>query len=184
MNRKQLEKQLASLPLLAYGFLEQGELDFTPRVRAVCAGECPMYGKTWACPPAVGSVERCRQRCLSYAGCLMLCTAGEAGDITDMAQTLATREAHEAITEQAGRFLRSQGAEIFILSCRSCTLCPSCEYEAGRPCRHPDKMHPCVESHGINLIPAMEKLGLAFSYGGNVVTWVSLIFYNDEEEHV
>ena len=152
MNRKQLEKQLASLPLLAYGFLEQGELDFTPRVRAVCAGECPMYGKTWACPPVVGSVERCRERCLSYAGCLMLCTVGE--------------------------------AEIFILSCRSCTLCPSCEYEAGRPCGHPDKMHPCVESHGINLIPAMEKLGLAFSYGGNVVTWVSLIFYNDEEEHV
>ena len=37
---------------------------------------------------------------------------------------------------------------------------------------------------GSILIPAMEKLGLAFSYGGNVVTWVSLIFYNDEEEHV
>ena len=102
----------------------------------------------------------------------MLCTVGEAGNITDMAQTLATREANEAIAEQAGRFLRSQGAEIFILYCRSCTLCPSCEYEAGRPCRNPDKMHPCVESHGINLIPAMEKLGLAFSYGGNVVTWV------------
>ena len=98
-------------------------------------------------------------------------------DITDMAQTLATREAHEAITEQAGRFLRSQGAEIFILSCRSCTLCPSCEYEAGRPCAHPDKMHPCVESHGIVVTDLAEKTGVDFYAEGNLVTWFSLIFY-------
>lgn len=60
MNRRQLEGKLAALPLLAYGFLKPGKLDFTPRVRSFCAGECPMYGKTWACPPAVGSLERCR----------------------------------------------------------------------------------------------------------------------------
>ena len=38
-------------------------------------------------------------------------------------------------------------------------------------------MHPCVESQGINLIPLLEKFGLDFQYGQNVVTWVSLLFF-------
>ena len=25
-----------------------------------------MYGKSWACPPAVGPVEECRARCLAH----------------------------------------------------------------------------------------------------------------------
>ena len=48
----------------------------------------------------------------------------------------------------------------------------------GKPCRHPDRMHPCVESHGINLIPTLEENGLEFQYGGNIITWYSLLFYN------
>jgi hypothetical protein len=38
-------------------------------------------------------------------------------------------------------------------------------------------MHPCVESHGINIIPTLEELGQTFQYGDNVVTWVSLLFF-------
>ncbi len=41
----------------------------------------------------------------------------------------------------------------------------------------PGKMHPCVESHGINVIPVLEANGLEFITGGNVVTWYSLLFY-------
>jgi hypothetical protein len=42
-------------------------------------------------------------------------------------------------------------------------------------------MHPCVESHGINVIPAMEELGIPFISGENLVTWVSLLLFTDEE---
>ena len=38
-------------------------------------------------------------------------------------------------------------------------------------------MHPCVESHGINIVPVLEECGLEFQFGQNVVTWVSLLFY-------
>ena len=40
-------------------------------------------------------------------------------------------------------------------------------------------MHPCVESHGINILPLLEELGLPFQFGENVVTWVSLLFFKD-----
>jgi hypothetical protein len=38
-------------------------------------------------------------------------------------------------------------------------------------------MHPCVESHGINLIPTLEENGLPFQVSVDVITWYSLLFY-------
>ena len=56
-------------------------------------------------------------------------------------------------------------------------ICDRCAYLDGEPCRYPERMHPCLESHGINLIPTLENLGLEYQYGGNVVTWFSLLFF-------
>ncbi len=177
MDRAFLEDQLSQLPLYGYFFLEPGELEFSPRIRWICQHECPMYGKTWACPPGVGEVEACRERCLAYERCLMIATVAEVADISDIQETLATRPQHEEITNQVRDLMRRQGVEPYALSTEACDLCRHCAYLDGQPCRHPDKMHPCVESHGINLIPTLEKNGIEFQYGSNVVTWVSLLFY-------
>ena len=177
MNRERLEEQLAELPLYLYDFLDPKELEFSDRIRWICQHECPMYGKTWACPPGVGSVESCREKCLSYKNCLMIATMAEVSDIADIQQTLATRPEHEEITNQVGAAMEALGAKPYILSTEACTLCQRCAILDGQPCRHPERMHPCVESHGINIIPALESRGLEFQYGENVVTWVSLLFY-------
>lgn len=65
------------------------------------------------------------------------------------------------------------------LSTEACALCERCAILDGQPCRMPDKMHPCVESHGINLIPTLESCGLEFQYGENIITWYSLLFFNE-----
>ena len=177
MDMQKMEEQLAELPLLGYFFIDPKALEFSDRVRWVCRQECPMYGKTWACPPGVGPVAECRCRCLSHDSCLMIATVTEVNDITDMEQTLATRSGHEAITNQVGALMAEQGIRPYILSTEACAECERCAYLDGQPCRHPQRMHPCVESHGINLIPTLEENGIEFQFGGNVVTWVSLLFY-------
>lgn len=177
MNRARLEEQLAELPLYIYDFLEPRELEFSDRIRWVCEQGCPMYGKSWACPPGVGSVESCKRKCLTYENCLMISTITEVADIADMEATLATRPEHEAVTNRVRDILRELGAEPYVLSTEACTLCARCAILDGLPCRMPEKMHPCVESHGINVIPMLESRGLAFQYGENVVTWISLLFY-------
>lgn len=48
-----------------------------------------------------------------------------------------------------------------------------------QPCRLPDRMYPCLESHGINLIPTLEENGLDFNFAADVITWYSLIFFNE-----
>ena len=102
-------------------------------------------------------------------------------DISDMTQTLATRPAHEEITHQAAALLKGQGLEIMGLSSDSCALCRRCTYPDA-PCRHPERMFPCVESHGIVVTALAEKYGIEYQYGGNIVTWFSLLLYREKAE--
>ena len=163
--------------MYSYGFFDPRELEFTDRVRWVCEHECPMYGTTWACPPAVGTVEECRKKCMSYPECLMIASVTEVSDISNIDETLATRPAHEKLTNRVRDEMRELGVRPFILSTEACTICSRCAYLDGLPCRMPGAMHPCVESQGINVIPLLEKFGLEFQYGENVVTWVRLLFF-------
>ncbi|MBQ8757162.1 MAG: DUF2284 domain-containing protein [Oscillospiraceae bacterium] len=177
MNIPLLEEQLSQLPLYTYFYTDPNTIEFSQRIRYICQAECPMYGRTWACPPAVGAVEDCQKKCRSYKNCLVIGTIVEVTDSADIEQSLATRHDHEMITNQVRDLMREQGTEPYVLSTEACAICSRCAYLDGLPCRMPEKMHPCVESHGINIIPTLEAQGLDFIYGSNIVTWYSLFFF-------
>lgn len=177
LNQERLLQQMNELPLFFYHFFSPEELDFSERIRWICENECPMYGKSWACPPAVGTVEQCKARCMKYENCLMISTIVEVNDIANIEETLKTRGDHEAITNQVRDFMREQDIDPYVLSSEACAACEQCAYKEGKKCRLPDRMHPCIESHGINILPMIEELGLMFQYGENVVTWFSLLLY-------
>ena len=177
MNRELIEQQLSALPLAQYGWIETAELEFSERIRRVCEQECPMYGKTWACPPAVGTVEECRTRCRSYPHALYLTTLTEVSDIANLEETLATRAPHEAVTREALAILKPHVKDVMALSTEACAIGENCAYP-GAPCRHPELMFPCVESHGIIVTALAEKEGIDF-YGGNLVTWFSLLLFRE-----
>ena len=179
IDKALLEQQLSQLPLYTYFFPDPKSLEFSPRIRWICKNECPMYGKSWACPPGVGEVNHCQSKCLGYQKCLLIGTITEVNDVADIAEALSTRADHEAITNQVAEILRQMGADPYILSTEACAECARCAILDGEPCRKPERMHPCVESHGINIIPTLEENGLDFYYGTNIITWYSLLFYND-----
>ena len=177
MNRKLLEEKLSELPLYIYDFIDIKELEFSSRIRWICEHECPMYGQSWACPPGVGDVDACQKKCCSFENCLLISTIVEVEDIANLEQTLATRPEHEEVTNQVGAILEAMGVKPYILSTEACAICERCAILDGEPCRHPEWMHPCVESHGINVVPMLESRGLEFQFGANVVTWISLLFF-------
>jgi predicted metal-binding protein len=42
--------------------LAMESLEFREEVRSMCSADlCKSYGKSWSCPPAVGSIERARK---------------------------------------------------------------------------------------------------------------------------
>jgi len=176
MNLERLEARLQELPLYTYGIYSTDELMFTERVRYICKAECPRYGKSWACPPAVGTVEECSAKCLSYPKFLMISTITEISDIANIEEGLATRPAHEEITRQVRDMLLEETDDVYVLSTESCGICETCAWPDG-PCRHPDKMFPCVESHGILVTEMAERNGIDFLAGSNLVTWFSILFF-------
>ena len=148
MDKQAVEAQLCQLPISQYAWIDPQTIEFSDRIRYVCEHECPMYGTSWACPPAVGTVAACRERILSYPGALVFTTLSEVDDIADLSAALATRTPHEAVTRQVRDILRQFSPDVLTLSTESCAICEHCAYPDA-PCRHPERMFPCVESYGI-----------------------------------
>ena len=88
---------------------------------------------------------------------------------------LALRAPHEQITRQVRDILRQYASDVLTLSTEACAVCRHCSYPDA-PCRHPDRMFPCVESYGIVATDLAEKNGIEF-YNGNLVTWFSVLCY-------
>ena len=176
MDQQRLEAQITQYPICEYAFIRPEDIPFLQQVRYICRTECPQYGTSWSCPPAVGTVDECRKRCLGYTGGFLFTTMSEVRDIEDMKETLATRMEHEEIIRQIRDLIREQSADTLVLSTESCAVCETCAYPDA-PCRFPDRMFPCVESYGILVTELAEKNGITFMSEGNVVTWFGLILY-------
>jgi len=176
LDRNLVETRLCELPLAQYAWVRAEDIPFSERIRHVCETECPMYGKSWACPPAVGTVKACRERCEEFTGALVITTVTEVRDIADLEETLGTRAPHEEITRQVYQILCEEAEEVMALSTEACAFCSTCTYPEGKPCRHPERMFPCVESYGIVATELAEKYGIEF-FNGNLVTWFSILFY-------
>ena len=158
-KREMIEKILAAYPVFQYGFLDVGEIEFKEEVRHICRQECERYNTSWSCPPAVGTVEECRNRCEAYEQAVVFTTLAEVTDAADMAETLETRKEHEEIVH---------------------AVCETCAWPDA-PCRHAERMLPCIEGYGILVTSAAEKLSMDFFYDGRTVVWYGFVFIRQGE---
>lgn len=178
MNKQTIESKIAELPVCDYVFIEIRDIPFREEVRYICKTECSRYGKSWSCPPAVGTVEECRERCRAYDGAFLFTTMTEVPDMEDLEGMLATRKDHEEITRRIRNLFLEECSEVLALSTESCAVCEHCTYPDA-PCRFPDRMFPSVEGFGILVTGLAEQCGITFLSGGNLVTWFSLILYRE-----
>lgn len=176
MDRQRIETKIAELPICAYAFLGIEDIPFKEEVRYICRTECTRYGKSWSCPPAVGTVEECKKRCEPYTGGFLFTSMTEVPDLEDLEGMLSTRAEHEEITRRVRDVFQEEGEEVLVLSTESCAICKRCTYPDA-PCRHPDRMFPSLEGYGILVTKLAERCGIPFLAEGNVVTWFSLILY-------
>lgn len=181
MSREAMEEELRQFPLLETAYLKTEQIEFLQRVRTICETECPRYGTSWSCPPAVGTVDECRERSQKLPDCFVFSTIAEVEDITSMEQTLNTRMEHEEITRQVAAIFRRHYGRVIVLSTESCDQCSHCTYPDA-PCRKPERMFPCVESYGILVTSLAQSGGMSFENGANVITWFSVILFDAEAE--
>lgn len=175
MNIEKFDEFISQYPIYEYRILDTKDIFARERVRIICQTECQRYGSTWACPPAVGTLEECEAKIKSYSNAVFFSSVAEVSDVLNMEEMLATRQVHEELTTEVGDFLKSEGHEIYILSTESCDICEVCTYP-NAPCRFPEKMHPCVESHGIIVCELAEKYNMEFTLSANQILWFGILF--------
>ena len=115
-RRETLEESLKALPIVEYQWMDAEELEFSQKVRYICRTECPRYGKSWSCPPAVGSVEECRKRCLEFQELFVFSTVAEVMDLENMEEVLKSKTGHERIIRKIRDIFRPYFGEILALS--------------------------------------------------------------------
>ena len=128
IKRKEIEQQLLELPIVQYAWLTEKDIPFSDHVREICRKECPRYGKSWSCPPGVGTVTECQERCSHFSEVFVFTTIAEVADIDNLEETLATRPEHEAVTKKVQEVLRPYFDRTLALSAQSCEICEKCAY--------------------------------------------------------
>ena len=84
MNFQSIEDYITQFPIYQYAFLSIDDIEFNDKVRTICKRECPRYGKSWSCPPAVGTVDKCKERCQQYTHALLFSSVAEVPDYSNM----------------------------------------------------------------------------------------------------
>lgn len=83
------------------GFMAAADLCFMKEVRDMCAADrCHMYGRSWMCPPACGTLEENAARASSFRRVLLVQTTARLEDAFDI-DTMTRAEA-----EHKDRFIR------------------------------------------------------------------------------
>ena len=76
--------------------LNMKALIFMPEIKAMCNAErCEHYGKSWSCPPAVGSVEEIAKKVRDYSFGLLVQTVGKMDDVFDFDAMQNTARQHQ-----------------------------------------------------------------------------------------
>ena len=86
LNTDRFEEFISQYPIYEYRLVDTAEIEVRERVRIICKQECERYGTTWACPPAVGSLEECGKRIHSYPNGILFSSVAEVSDVMNMAE--------------------------------------------------------------------------------------------------
>lgn len=178
MNHKEIiENMILEYPIYEYAFLETEQLPFSDKVWYICeSSNCERYGKSWACPPLLGSIQEGIETCQKYQHGFIFSTIHEVTDAYNRLVCFEAKREHERLTrEMLGKF-RKQFCDMYPLS-SGCSICDECACP-NEPCRHPEEQLCSTESHGIVIMQAVEELGLSSEYTGTLVTYFSLFLYN------
>jgi predicted metal-binding protein len=171
-----IEEFIYNYPVCEFYSIKHSDLVFSEKVRYICEHECDHYNKSWACPPAIPSIEECIKECDEYDNVFLFTTVAEVADPLNLTETLAARKDHERMVREIRGEFRKRFSKVMALSSGSLN-CEVCAYP-DEPCRHPKERTSTIESHGILIIQTAEAMGISYDCGNNMVTYFALIFYS------
>lgn len=96
--KETIESFIYDYPILEFHYLDRKDLIFSEKVRFLCEHECEHYGHSWACPPAIGSIESCIKKCEKFSRAFLFSTIAQVEDSLNFEACLKARKEHEDLT--------------------------------------------------------------------------------------
>ena len=160
--------------------LDISTLEFLQDVRDMCSTDkCRRYDKSWACPPACGSLDEMTARVRDFSYGFLVQTVGELEDSYDW------EGIQDAAKRQAASFgrmwdeLDGEYASIFAMGTGGCSKCEKCTYPDA-PCRYPERMAPSMEACGLYVSKVCTDNNLAYNYGSGKIAYTACFLFGDD----
>lgn len=179
MNAEEITALAEEAGFFESGWLEIGALAYEQEIRTLCEGNmCRCYNTTWACPPAVGTLDECRERVNRYAHMLLFSNKYPLKSSFDLKGMMAAMKEFKDLTDRFHALLLPRLEDFMLLGNESCGRCAKCTWP-NEPCRFPDRLHHSIEGYGFNVTKLAKKAGLRYNNGPNTVTYFGALLYND-----
>lgn len=172
-----LKKAAGDSGCTEYGMIQTVELRFYPEIRRICEDNtCRGYGKTWACPPAVGTLEECRSRVMQYETMFLFSRKFDLEDSFDFEGMQQGMADFKKTVDRLADAVKPQLPNALILSNEGCGRCRNCTYPDA-PCRFPDKLYPSIEGFGFIVSELAVKGGIRYNNGPDTVTFFGAVVF-------
>ena len=153
--------------------LDISTLEFLPEVREMCAADkCNMYGKSWACPPACGTLDEMAEKVKGYHEGILVQTVGQLEDSLDWEAMQETSEAQAKNFAALEQELVKDYPNLWAMGTGTCTKCKKCTYPDA-PCRFPDQVFASMEACGLYVSKVCTDNGLPYNYGPNTLAYTA-----------
>ena len=156
----------------------------SPVFRDICeTNACGNYGQCYMCPPDVGDIQALMDRVRAFSFGLLYQTISPLEDSFDFEGMAAAGEAHVQVSQRMQEKLASLLPGGFLhLTCGGCRLCKVCARREGKPCVHPDRALPSLESYGIDVYNTAKGTGLLYVNGKDTVTYFGIVLFEPDED--
>lgn len=178
---KELLEQVQRSGVFQYGLIKPSEISYLQEIREICKdNSCGQYGKSWACPPAVGTVEECKNRCLRYNTMLVFTGKYILDSSFDFDGMMRGMTDFKQLANELEAAVKPYLTDYLILSNEGCGTCKICTYP-DEPCRYPERLHHSMEGYGILVSEAAKKAAVNYNNGENSVTYFGALLFNDTD---
>ena len=178
-----IRQALAELGVTRIGEVAVSDIVFNPAFRDACAmNQCGKYGTNWACPPAVGEPAIVEARARQFTRGLVMQTVWPLEDEFDFDGMMAGHDKHtelfrKAVTRVVPLLSDTETPPHLALCAGACSLCETCTFTSGKPCRYPDQAMSALEAYDIDATALITSAGLSYNNGPATVSYIGLLLF-------